>query len=591
MTDKVVTTDVLVVGGGGAGFRAAIGAREKGASVVLVSKGSLARSGASPMAGADLTADGQGMRALGFFGEPRDSKQKFFSDIVHQGCFLNDQKLTQIYVSDAPDRLRELLDWGIRPNFTDERAIFTKGTGIMDALSRQARKLGVETIEDTTILELLLRDGQVVGALGLDLFTGEFVTFRSKAVVLASGGWHKTYTPVTGSRELTGDGVAMAFRVGAELANMEFVTFCCNVLLWPPVWSGSIFPYVLSLIVGGTLVNGEGESFLEEYDPSLVQTATTTEWNKSFISYATMKEVRAGKGSPHGGVYYQIGDMPWQAFEARTMRFYPGWKYKGVDFSEMGRMLKEGEGAEVGAAAEYFEGGIAVNERYETNIPGLYAAGECAASLFGANRVTAATTEMVVTGAVAGRAAGEHASAARTAEADEEQVRELIEKATQPLRRAEGVKPAQLRKRLQVTANEKLGPIRTEGELREFLAFLEEVKHTELSALFTTSKSRRYNKEWLEALELENMVQVLEASAQAALARTESRGVHYRDDYPHTDNDRWLKEIVVKQTDGKLQTTTRPVTITALTPPKGVIPYLEMIKRMMEAHSDVGGHH
>lgn len=591
MTDKVVTTDVLVVGGGGAGFRAAIGAREKGASATLVTKGSLARSGASPMAGADLTANGQGMRSLGFFGEPRDSKQTFLSDIVHQGCFLNDQRLAQIYVNDAPDRLRELLDWGIRPTFTDERAIFTPGSSIMDALARQARKLGVDTAEDIMVLDLLLRDSRVVGALGLDVYSGEFIIFKSKAVVLASGGWHKAYTPITGSRELAGDGVAMAYRAGAELANMEFVTFCCNVVLSPPVWRGSIFPYVLSLIVGGGLVNGHGERFLDQYDPGMVKTAFSTEWNKSFISFATAREVRAGKGSPLGGVYYQIGDMTWDEFEARAQHFYPGWKYKKVDFSHMGRMLQDGSGVEVGAAAEYFEGGVAVNPGYDTNIPGLYAAGECATSLFGANRVAAATTEIVVTGAVAGRSAGEYAGGAAAAEVDAEQVKDLIDQVTCPLMREDGVSPAQVRKRLQATAQEKLGPIRTEEELNEFLAYLDEVKRRELPALFTTTKSPRYNKEWLEALELENMVQVLDASARAALARTESRGVHYRDDYPHTDNDGWLKEVVLRQANCEIHMTTRPVTATTFTPPGGVVPYLEMIKRMMDAHSDVGGHH
>jgi succinate dehydrogenase/fumarate reductase flavoprotein subunit len=606
MVDNVMSTDVLVVGGGGAGFRAAIGAREKGAETILVSKGPLARSGASPMAGADLTADGQGMRSLGFFGEPRDTKAKFLSDIVHQGCFLNNQRLTEIYVNEAPDRLRELLDWGIRVNFTDERAIFTAGTGIMDALCQWADKLGVKSLANVAVLDLLLQDGLVIGALGLDIYTGQFILFQCKAVVLASGGWHKAYTPVTGSRELTGDGVAMAYRAGADLANMEFVTFCCNVSFWPPVWRGSIFPYVLSLVVGGTLFNSEREYFLDEYDADLIRVATTTEWNKSFISYATQKEVRAGRGSPHGGVYYDFGEMGWKAFAARVEHFYPGWRYKGIDFSEMATMLREGRGAEVGAAAEYFPGGVGVDVQYGTNVPGLYAAGECATSLFGANRVMAATTEMVVTGAVAGRAAGEWARSSSASgravhEANQEQVEALVDRATQPLKRAQGIQPAQLRKRLQVRAQEQMGPIRTEDEMLAFLGFLAEVKRDELPALYTTLKSRRYNKEWLEAMELENMVQVLEASTRAALARTESRGVHFREDHPNTDNDQWLKEVVVRRarredtrredTLGDMQIDIRSLAMTTLTPPEGVLPYEEMIKAMMDARSDVGGHH
>jgi succinate dehydrogenase/fumarate reductase flavoprotein subunit len=543
------------------------------------------------MAGADLTADGQGMRTLGFFGEPRDTKQKFFSDIVHQGCFLNDQRLTQIYADDAPDRLGELMDWGIKANFTDERAIFTAGTGIMDALHRQSRKVGVERVEDVAMIDLLVQDGRVVGALGLDVYTGEFITFLSKAVVLATGGWHKAYTPVSGSRELTGDGIAMAYRVGAELANMEFVTYCCNVSLWPPIWAGSIFPYVLSLVVGGSLVNSLGEPFLEKYDPHVVDVALHTEWNKSFISFATEVEVRAGKGSPRGGVYYVTGDMPWETFDAHVQRQYPGWQYKAVDFSEMRRIMQGGGGAEVGAVAEYFPGGIAVDEHYATNVPGLYAAGECAVSLFGANRVMAATTEMLVTGAVAGWAAGEHAASTREPVANSDQVRALVEKTSLPLARGKGVRPVQVRKRLQVAASDKVGPIRTGDELNEFLAFTGRLKDEELPALYTSSQSKRYNKEWFEALELENMIQVLELSAVASLTRTESRGVHYREDHPDTDNDRWIKEIVIKRANGEPQVTTRPLATTTLSPPRGVLPYEAMIKRMIDARSDIKGHH
>jgi len=588
---RVLKTDVLVVGGGGAGFRASIGVREKGASAILISKGPLARSGASPMAGADLTVHGRGMRAAGFFGEPRDSEEKFFSDIVHQGYFLNDQRLVEIYVHDGPDRLMETLSWGCKPQFCDERAVFTSGTGIMDAHLREAKRLGVDLVEDVAILDLYVVDGQVVGALGLDIHTGEFISFQANAVILATGGWHKAYTPVTGSKELTGDGVAMAYRAGAELGNMEFVTFACSVPLWPPVWRGSIITYVMGMLCGGTLENSGGERFLEKYDPEIVQAASKTEWNKSFFSNVSAREVRAGKGTPHGGVYYLLGDMPWELFETNAMRMYPNWQFKGVDFSEMGRMLREGEGIEVGPAAEYFEGGIRVDEHFATNVPGLYAAGECAISLFGANRVAAATMEMLVAGAIAGWAAGEYATGAKVPNPDPDQVEALRRKAELPLERVDGPHPGQLRKRLQEEAYKKLGPVRNEQELTELLGFLTETQRDELPRLSITSKSRTYNKEWIESLELENMFEVIDLSARSALKRTESRGVHYREDYPDTDNDRWLCEVVAKMVNGEIKLDTDIVAVTSLELPTGKIPYLEMLKRMMAAHSDVGGHH
>ncbi len=584
-------TDVLIVGGGGAGFRAAIGAREGNASAVLASKGPLARSGASPMAGADLTCHGQGMRQAGFFGEPRDSEEKFFNDIVHQGCFLNDQHLVETYVRDGPERLLETLAWGCKPRFSDERAIFTSGTGIMDAHLREAKRLGVELLEDVAVLEITKHDGVVNGALALDIHTGELIVINCKAVVMATGGWHKAYTPVTGSKELTGDGVAMGFRAGAEVGNMEFVTFACNIPLWPPVWRGSIITYVMGIMCGGTLENADRERFLEKYDPETVSIASHTEWNKSFFSNVAAQEIRAGKGSPHGGVYYVAGDTPWEAFEARVLSSYPDWKFKGADFSDMAELFRSGEGVEVAGAAEYFEGGLCVDKHFATNVPGLYAAGECAISLFGANRVAAATMEMLVTGAIAGRAAAGFAAKQSSFASNTDHLRALIKKVEAPLGRNAGSSPGRVRAKLQRESHEKLGPVRNAEEIQDLLKFVKDTQESVLPNLAPRSKTRAYNKEWIEILELENLLKVIELSAVAAEARTESRGVHYREEFPSTDNDQWLVEIVLHEKDGATKLAKRPVSVTSLVPPSGSIPYFDMVKRMMLAHSDVGGHH
>lgn len=205
MTQQVIETDVLVVGGGGAGFRAAIGAREKGAKALMLSKGPLARCGATPMAGADFTLDGRSLRELGFFGEPNDTKEKFFSDIVHQGYYLNNQKLVEQYIDTAQGRLKELLDWGIEVRMSDERAIITSGIGIMDALLRGAREHGVDMLEDIMLLDLVSREGKVTGGLGLNVKRGEFIHFKAGAVVMATGGWHKAFWPNTGMRDLSGE--------------------------------------------------------------------------------------------------------------------------------------------------------------------------------------------------------------------------------------------------------------------------------------------------------------------------------------------------------------------------------------------------
>jgi len=591
MAGQIMETDVLVVGGGGGGFRAAIGAREGGARVLLLSKGPLARCGATPMAGADFTLDGKSLNDLGYAGDPNDTQEAMFADIVTQGFYLSNQKLVEQYVQTAPERLKELIRWGIKIKNSEQRAIYTSGLEIMDALLRKAKAVGVEMLEDTMMIDLCTQDNKITCGLGLDIKTGEFMHFKTKAVVLATGGWHKAFWPNTGMRDLSGEGIAMAHRVGADIGNMEFITFCCNVLYRPPNCLGSIATYIMSIRCPIQLTNNAGETFLNKYDPYIVHKGTVMEWNKCFVSWASMKEVRAGKGSSVGGIYFGLGDLPWEEFEAKATVSFPNWKYKALDLSEVARMLKDKEPVEVGPAVEYFDGGILVNERFETGVEGLFAAGECTLGPFGANRVHAAITEMLVHGADAGRNAAGYAQKAKVSPPDQHILQTLEEKARRPLDRKEGLKPPQVRRNIQEAAHKHLSPIRNHGELTAFIGFLEGVKKDVLPNLATTSKSTIYNKEWVEALELENMVHLLEAAARSALFRTESRGVHYREDYPQTDNDNWLYESIVKFEEGGLRVTKRPVTLTTLAPPPGVTPYLDMLKKMMEAHSDTGGHH
>ena len=591
MAKDFFETDVLVVGGGGAGFRAAIGAREKGARATLLSKGPLARCGATPMAGADFTLDGKNLKEMGHNGDPNDSYEKVFNDIVTQGFYLNNQKLVDHYIRTAPQCLKELMDWGINIMLSEERAIFTTGIGIMDALLKQARSLGVELLQDKMLIDLITKDGKVIGALGLDIRTGEFNHFKAKAVVIATGGWHKAFWPNTGMRDLSGEGIAMAHRAGAPIGNMEFITFCCNIFYDPPIWRGSLAPYILGLLAGHKLTNNQGESFLDQYDPYVVKIGSSMEWNKSFISYASAKEIREGQGGPNGGIYFSRGDIPWENMEFYCQLMFPNWKYKAIDLSEWGKKLKEDEPVEVGPAVEYFDGGIVVNERFETGIQGLFAAGECTLGVFGSNRVFSAITEILVHGLDAGRNAGEYANNAQVPEPDQQAFESLEERAAAPLLREEGLRPAQVRRRVQETAHKKLGPIRNKKELESFIEFLDNIKKEELPSLAVTSKSRIYNKEWIDALELENIVHLLEVAARSALFRTESRGVHFREDFPNTDNDNWLQESIVKIVNRDMEVGSRPATTTSMTPPKGVWPYLEMLKMMMEAHSDVGGHH
>ena len=592
MIEGLIETDVLIIGGGGAGFRAAIGACEKGVKVTLVSKGPLARCGASPMAGADFTLDGQSLSKFeGMVGDPNDTPEKVFNDIVTQGFYLNNQKLVEQYIREAPQCLEELLNWGIKVILSDERAVITSGLGLMDVLLKKARHMGVEFLQDVAILDLVTEGEKVVGALGLDIRSGQFVRFSSKAVIVATGGWHKAFWPNTGMRDLSGDGIAMAQRAGALLGNMEFITFACNVFYEPAIWRGSISPYVIGIFYGGRLTNNLGEEFMKGYDPFMVEKGTFSEWNKIVTSWACTKEVREGRGFPGGAVHFTRGNIDWEDIEKVAALVFPNWKYKGLDLAPWAQMLKNNEPSLVGPAAEYFDGGIIIDERFETSIPGLFAAGECTLGPFGANRVFSAITEMLVHGAAAGANAADYALKTKRDKAAEDLFKDLEETADRPFQRRDGVKVARVKRELQEAAHKSLGPIRTREGLESFLSLVKLARADALSNLSVTAKSRTYNKEWLECLELKNMTQLLETSAKCALARTESRGVHFREDYPDTDNNHWVQETVVKMENGDFDISYRPVTVTSMTPPEGTTPYLASVKQMMANRSDTGGKH
>lgn len=592
MFRDIIDTDVLVVGGGGAGLRAAIESGKKGLNVTLISKGQASKSGATLLVGADLTLDGNSLNKLGFPGVPEDNKEKFFNDIVTQSYYLANQKLVEVYVEDAPKVIKELLDWGLKVSSSEERAIDTDGGEISYPLYRITKEFGVKIINDVMLLDILTSDNKVAGGIGLNIITGDFLIFRAKAIVIATGGWHKAYLYNAGSRELTGDGQAIAFRAGAALGNMEFVTFCSNVFHWPPIWNGNIFTYILHSIVGGELLNTKNEKFLNKYDPEIVKVGTTTEWNKSFISIASFQETLNKNGTLHDGIYYSWDNISKDEYEKKISEYYPNWRYKGMDFRDLKNKLLNGLAVEVGPSAEYFEGGILTDEKFSSTIQGLFAAGESTMSLFGANRVAAATTEMLVEGAIAGKYAAEYARDVKHKEISQEQIEKFSNKISEIIDRKGNIKPSHLLKDIQKIGYSNMGPIRTEKGIKELLDYINQVKSKDYKELYIEdSSSKEYNKELIEILEIENILTVLEISAHAALMRSESRGVHYRSDYPFTDNNNWLKEIIIIKEKDNLKTILRPVTITKIEPPKGVYPYFEMMKMMMKSHSDTPGAH
>jgi len=548
MLSTKLETDVVVVGSGGAGLRAAIEAAKSG-DVILISKGPFARGGASIMAGADIMLDGKSLHALNLGGDSEDSKEAWYRDILVEGFELNDPQLVQSYVESAPERVKELLDWGmnIDPESQYQRAIITTGFDILHSLRKKLEAFGVDVLENTMVTDLLSQDGTVFGVVGLDYLSGEVFSIHAKSVVLATGGWHELYAYNTGSDALTGDGVAMAYRAGASLTNMEMTTFCPNIIRFPLAYSGTIFLYNFP----GQLLNNRGDAFIYWFDNELIKLAQTTEWNKLLLSYGTALEIQNKRGSPHDGVYFSIKHFPINLLEQLQTRYqWKGWRFQGMDFSALMERMKEGEAIEVGPAAHYFEGGIRINRHGETNLKGLFAAGECTGGLFGANRVSAATTEMLVQGAIAGKRAGLYANSLQHVPETMAIQQRYEGELTRWLGQKGTTSPRLLRRDLQRDAYQYLGVLRDRRGLETALS--QQIRYLNVLNDLKVPSHRSLNKAWLDALELRNLVDIFKLVARSALAREESRGVHFRSDRSMMDNENWLCHLVAHRCDDQL---------------------------------------
>ncbi len=573
---ETMETDVLVIGSGGAGLRAALEASTR-ARVIIASKGPFARGGATVLAGADIMLDGKSLSKMGFPGDPTDSQEKFFHDILNEGFALNNQQMVEVYVREAPARVRELLDWGMKtdPDRAGARAIITTGREILRVLREQLKKTNARVCEHFMATDLLVREGVICGAIGLDTHKGEIGVVRSKAVILATGGWHELFAFNTGSDELTGDGPAMALRAGAVLSNMEMITFCPNIILHPLAYRGSVFLYNF---LPGKLLNVHGDEFLLWEDPNILRAAQTTEWNKLVISRASWREIAAGRVSPHGGVYYCLRHIPDSLWErlAQSRRWESGWKFQGKDFSALMNRLKKGDAIEVAPAVHYFEGGIKVKANGESSLPGLFAAGECTGELFGANRVSAATTEMLVQGAVAGRAALAYVSRSHVPEPDRKQIEALQESLLLFLRKGSGIRAIEVKKSIQELAYRHLGVLREGKSLQQ--VFQEAEYMRQMLPSVSAPPRRHHNRAWVDALETRNLIDLMAAISASAIERKESRGVHIRRDYPNMDNLRWLKNILVRRNEGELEVRSEPIVTTSFTPEPSVLSYDEAIR-------------
>lgn len=544
--------DVVVIGSGGGGLRASISSAMNNCNTLVITKGKANRSGATLLAGANISADigcdGKSLYNMGFEeANKNDSKQKWYEDLITEGFYVNDETLVRLFVNNAEKRVSELINWGMKvKGLEGDRGISVEGTDILDTLMKKAKEYSVSFLEDSIVTDIVVTKDRVCGVVVLDVFSGDIRHVSAKSVIIATGGIHSVFPFTTGSTDLYGDGQAIALRAGCELVDMEYVSFCPTVIKHPERYKGNLMPYIMNTFGYGHILNKNGKEFISSmFSKEVANLAYNSEWNKLLISYAMQLEINKGKGTKEEGVYFAINKFPKQVFD-EMYRDLPGLT-KNM-YKELISQLEDGRGLIVSPAAHYFEGGIKVNGKtMGTKVEGLYSAGECTGGLFGANRVSAATTEMLVEGELAGEQASVYVNQCGKIPAIHN-IDRYVDSITRPFSRKEGISVIDIRKRLQSISLKGLWVIRNEENLIKCIEDINDIIENNLDKVAFKNSSRVYNKEWLEYISLRNMCQCLGAIAKSALLRKESRGVHIREDYMETDNKNWLKRIVIQDT-------------------------------------------
>ena len=575
--------DVLVVGAGGAGLRAAIECSRQGLGTGMVCKSLLGKAHT-------VMAEGGLAAALGNV-DPRDNWKIHFRDTMRGGKFLNQWRMAELHAREAPDRVRELEEWGAVFDRTKDGLISQRNFGghryprlahvgdrtgleIIRTLQDYGVHQGFEVYMECTGLDLILDGDRVAGLLGYWRDTGRFVLFRAKAVILATGGAGKAWRVTSNSWEYSGNGYAMAYEAGAELMDMEFTQFHPTGMVWPPSVRGILVTEGVRGD-GGILLNNKGERFMFKYIPERFapETAATEEeaarWLKGdksarrppelltrdVVARAITREVNEGRGAPHGGVLLDIASrLPAEVIKRKLPSMYH-------QFKELAEVDITKEPMEVGPTLHYFMGGVRVDsDTQETTVPGLFAAGECAAGLHGANRLGGnSLSDLLVFGRLAGIGAAAYVRRLTSApRAEHDRVVAAVRRATDLLNREGGTNPYLVHEDLQDVMGRYVGIVRTEAELETALGELERIKGD--AARMKVHGTSQYNAGWHQALDVRSLLVTSEAVTRAALLRQESRGAHTRLDYPD-ERDEWLKVNVVvrKGKDGmETRTVSRP---------------------------------
>ena len=582
--------DVLVIGAGGAGLCAAIEASTAGVRVGLVCKSLLGKAHT-------VMAEGGIAAALANVDE-RDNWKVHFADTMRGGQYVNQWRMAELHAKEAPDRVRELEAWGAVFDRTKDGRILQRhfgghkyprlahvgdrtGLEIIRTLQDHGVHRGIDVYMEHTILSLLKDGDRVVGAFGYERERGRFKIFRAKAVVVATGGIGRAYKITSNSWEYTGDGHTLAYDAGADLIDMEFVQFHPTGMVWPP----SVMGILVTEGVrgeGGILTNKEGRRFMFDAIPENYRTQTADNeeegWRycqgakdarrppelltRDHVSRCIVREIKEGRGSPHGGVYLDISWIKQKLPNAaeHIKRKLPSMYHQ---FKQLADIDITEQPMEVGPTTHYIMGGVHVEpDTQMSRVPGLFAAGECAAGINGANRLGGnSLSDLLVFGKRAGEFAAKFAKENSLDKIDPpqaEQIERAAREALAPFERSSSESPYQVQKDLQDTMQDLVGIVRNESEMREALGKIDDFKKRAENA--AVSGNREYNPGWHTALDLKNLLAVSEAITRAALERKESRGAQFRDDYPDKDEQfSKVNTMISKADDGSMQIRLEPL--------------------------------
>ena len=548
--------DVLVIGAGGAGLRAAIAVSEGGARTAVICKSLLGKAHT-------VMAEGGVAASLGNV-QGEDNWRVHFQDTIFGGKYLNNWRMAELHAQEAPDRVRELEQWGGVFDRTPDRKMAQRAFGghtyrrlvhigdrtgleLIRTLQDKAVHSGIDVFMECTITRLLKDGDRVCGAVGYWRATGQFVVFTAPAVVLATGGAGKCWQVTSNSWECTGDGHALAYEAGAELVDMEFVQFHPTGMVWPPGVRGLLVTEAVRG-EGGILRNAEEERFMERYDPKRLELST-----RDVVARAIYTEVQEGRGTPHGGVFLDVTHLPAATVKKRLPSMYEQFmELAGVDITK--------EPMEVGPTCHYFMGGMRVDaETGASSVPGLFGAGECTGGMNGANRLGGnSLSDLLVFGRRAGDGAAAYAATAPSPAVDGAQVAEAAGEMTRYLTGPGTEDPFALHAELQATMQANVGIFRHRDGLATAVDSLEWFVER-AARLHAPAGGAAYNPGWHACRDVRNMLTVSEAVTRAALLREESRGAHSRLDFPAYDEEWARHNVVVRREGDAMRVERRPV--------------------------------